>query len=369
MKTKALYVGSFDPVTFGHLDIIRRASRMFSEVVVAIGDNPSKKYMFDFRERVALMERAIKVMGQYPGSDVRVETSPIRNLTADYARLYGYDIIIKGARTGQDFDYEKLIHEVSLTQQRELETVLLFSDRRLAHVSSSAAKELARFQGLVHEYVPINVKAAMERKLGQRIIGVTGTIGSGKSTFCRSLATPPSVISTNPIHHLSMDDIGHELLTADTNIAKETRWKLTQRFGTCDRKELGKLVFGNRAALDELNAIYRDPMLTLLREKLLGLKGTILLEGALLTEMNWLFLCNNQVVIVKTPSEQEHYNRLSARGLNERQIENRLQSQYSFDEKYMNVGNAICADGFGKCVVHDTEKADDTAKNFVLGSE
>jgi pantetheine-phosphate adenylyltransferase len=329
---------------------------MFSEVVVAIDDNPSKKYMFDFRERVALMERTIKVMGQYPGCDVRVETSPIRNLTADYARLYGYDIIIKGARTGQDFDYEKLIHEVSLTQQRELETVLLFSDRRLAHVSSSAAKELARFQGLVHTYVPIHVKAAMEKKLGQRIIGVTGTIGSGKSTFCRSLATPPNVISTNPIHHVNMDDIGHELLTSDIHIAKETRRRLVERFGTSDRKELGKLVFGNRAALDDLNEIFRDPMLTLLREKLLGLKGTILLEGALLTEMNWLFLCNNQVVIVLTPSEKEHRRRLLDRGLNEEQIDARLKSQYTYEQKLMNIGNSICQDGFGKCVVHDTER-------------
>jgi pantetheine-phosphate adenylyltransferase len=368
---KALYVGSFDPCTLGHLDVIARASNLFGDVSVAVGDNPSKKYMFCHTERVNLLKQAVAYLG-LGFNNVKVIETPILNLTADYARIHGYDVIIKGARTGQDFDYEKLIHEISLTQQRNLETVLLFSGKQFAHVSSSAAKELAKFQGLVHGYVPINVKAAMERKLGQRIIGVTGTIGSGKSTFCKSLATPTELISTRerPIYHVNMDEIGHELFTSTLPIAEETRWKLKERFGTNDRKELGKLVFGHRAALDDLNGIFREPMLTLLRDKLLGLKGTILLEGALLTEMNWLFLCNNQVVIVKTPSEQEHYNRLSARGLNERQIEDRLQSQYNDDKKWHIATDAMLRDGFGKCVIHDSENVEeDTAKNFVLGNE
>lgn len=310
--------------------------------------------MFDFRERVKLLEAAVKTLGDYP-EKVKVEQKPILNLTADYAKLHGFNVIIKGARTGQDFDYEHLIHEVSLTQQRELETVLLFSHRDLTHVSSSAAKELARFQGLVHGYVPIHVKAAMERKLGQRIIGVTGTIGSGKSTFCKSLATPLTKVC-NTIHHIDMDKIGHDLLTSDLHIAKETRWNLTERFGVCDRKGLGDIVFKNGEALKDLNEIFRDPMLTLLRERLLGLKGTILLEGALFAEMGWLFLCNNRVILVKTPSDQERYSRLSGRGLTDRQIQHREQSQYTHDQKLDKITNTICRDSFGKCIIHDTER-------------
>ena len=361
MKAKALYVGSFDPVTLGHMDIIARACAMFEYVEVAIGDNPNKKYMFSFDERVALMEKSLSLLGKSASGKVGLAHTPICNLTADHARIFGFDIIIKGARTSQDFDYEKLIHEVSLTQQRNIETILMFSSSHLGHVSSSAAKELAKYQGLVHGYVPIHVKAAMEEKLDQRIIGVTGTIGSGKSTFCKNLATPR-------VHHVSMDDIGHELLTSDLPIAKETRHKLEERFGSCSRKELGDMVFANKDALSDLNSIYRDPMLTLLRERLLGLKGTILLEGALLAEMDWLFLCNNNVIVVKTPSSDAHINRLMRRGLDVEQITRRLNSQYTFEEKVYKITNRICSDVYGRCVIYNTETCDTTARDFVLGN-
>lgn len=354
MKTKSLYVGSFDPVTLGHVDIIRRASKMFSELVIAVGDNPNKKYMFSFQERVNMLLKSVKMLG-IVGCDIRVESKPIRNLTADYARLYGYGVIIKGARTGQDFDYEKLIHEVSMTQQRNLETILLFSDRELAHVSSSAAKELARFQGLISGYVPIHVKAAIEGKLGQRIVGVTGTIGSGKSTLCKNLATPLTK-ACNTINYINMDEIGHELFTSELPIAVTTRLQIAERFGTVNRQDLGDIVFKHREALNDLNEIFRDPMLTLLRERLLGLKGTILLEGALFAEMGWLFLCNNRVILVKTPSDQERYSRLAARGLTPRQIQHREESQYTYDQKLDKITNTICHDGFGKCIIHDTER-------------
>lgn len=359
-STHAIYAGSFDPVTFGHMDIIKRACAMFECVEIAVCDNPNKKYMFSFNERVDMMKDALTLLGDSVRGKVGVTHSPVTMLTADHARTYGFGVLIKGARTAQDFDYEKLIHEVSLTQQRKLETVLLFSSNHLSHISSSAAKELAKYQGLVHEYVPLHVKAAIERKLGQRIIGVTGTIGSGKSTFCESLSRDNNEFHPDgpvAIHHVNMDKIAHELLTEKhLPIAVETRVKIEDTFGTSDRVELGKIVFGDSQALAKLNDIYREPILTMLRTKLLGVKGTILLEGALLTELDWLFLCNNEVVLVKTPSEQEHYNRLSSRGYTERQVENRLESQYTFEQKHKAIEKAIKASNFGKCVIHDTEK-------------
>ena len=344
---KALYIGSFDPITLGHMDIIRRASAMSEFLTVAIGNNPNKKYMFEFRERAGLVQDAVKLLNL---SNVFVQTNPVEYLTADYARIYGYNIIVKGARTAQDFDYEKLIHEISVTQQREIETVLLFSSTHLSHVSSSAAKELARFQGLVHEYVPIHVKAAMEAKLGQYIIGVTGTIGSGKSSFCQMVSGTT---------HINMDPLSHELLVdSQLPLAVQTREKIMNRFGTCDRKKLGEAVFGNPEELAALNAILKEPMLTRLREKMAGKKGIIFLEGALLAEMNWLFLCNNRVILVKTPDPEEHTRRLRARGHSDEQIARRIASQYDYDEKIAVIAKQMNKDQFGKCLIFDSQNPD-----------
>ena len=359
MKTKALYVGSFDPVTYGHMDIIKRACAMFPYVEIAVGENPNKKYMFSHEERVKMVETALNLLGSSVSGKVGLARYPVRSLTADHARMYGFDVIIKGARTNQDFDYERLIHEVSLTQQHKLETVLLFSSANLSHVSSSAVKELAKYQGLIHKYVPIHVKAGIENKLDKRIIGVTGTIGSGKSTLCKKM------VMDFGAHHVNMDVIAHELLTSNLPIAMETREKVKEAFGTLDRKVLGETVFANESDLKLLNSIYREPMLTMLRDKLSTLKGPIVLEGALLVELDWLFLCNNRVIVVKTPSKQEHVTRLSSRGYSSDQMERRINSQYTYDEKYGSITAAIGKDLYGKCIVVDTEDVNNVAAKMI----
>ena len=358
---KALYCGSFDPITLGHLDIIARAAKVFDVVTVGVGVNPSKKYMFTFDERVRLIKDAVEALNI---RGVEVEKRPIQNLTADYANINGYKYLIKGARTNQDFDYERLIQEVSLTQQRHLETILLFSSTHLSHVSSSAVKELARFHGLIHEYVPLNVKCAIENKLDQKILGVTGTAGSGKSTLCKRLVEYSKNLERDDewterrsVHHVNLDEVGHELFTSDLPIAVETRSKIFDNFRTENRKEIGDIVFGNPDKLKVLNDIFRDPMLTLLRDKMSGLKGTILLEGALLAEMNWLFLCNNNVVILKTPSEELHQKRLSDRGMTPEQIKRRLDSQYTFEEKMSTITKKIDEVNFGSYLIVDSTEA------------
>lgn len=346
--SKALYCGSFDPITLGHMDIIKRAASIFGYVEVAVGNNTSKKYMFTFKERLAMVRDAMNLL---PTNNVSVSSSPLHTLTIDHARTYGFDAIIKGVRTNQDFDYEKLIHEVSATQQQGVETVVLFSAANMGHVSSSAVKELAKYQGLIHKYVPLHVKAAIEAKMDQYIIGVTGTIGSGKSTLCRSMYK-------NGVHHVNMDELSHELFISNLPIAKDVQTKILNEFGTGDRKELGELVFGDEVQLKKLNAILKEPMLTLLRAKLATLTGVILLEGALLAEADWLFLCNNRVILVKTPSEKEHNIRLKGRGYTDEQLARRIASQYDYDGKLFTISQQLNKDQFGKCLIFDSENPD-----------
>lgn len=343
---KALYAGSFDPITFGHMDIIKRAVGMFGSLTIGVADNPNKKGMFDVQERMALIKKAILVA--FPFTKPSISVVSISSLTADYARIHGYTHIIKGVRTTQDFDYERLIHEVTLTQQKKLETVLLFSDNRLSHVSSSAAKELARFHGMIQGYVPLCVKAAIEEKLGQVILGVTGEVGSGKSTYCQM------AVNARPhdtCFHISLDKIGHRIFTDDNELCKETRKQIEDFFGTCDRKKLGERVFGDDELLSELNSMMHEPMLTLLREELAGKKGTIFLEGALLVESHWLHLCNNNVILLETPNKEEHYRRLQERGLNEEQIKRRIVSQWNFEKKKDAIIRAIDGSKWGSLAV------------------
>jgi pantetheine-phosphate adenylyltransferase len=349
---KALYTGSFDPFTRGHLDIIQRACGIFPKITIGVGDNPTKKYMFECNERVALIRETLDIAGFS-----HVDVCTVDGLTIDFAKLQGFTHLIKGARNGQDFDYERLLHDISLTQQLGIETVLLFADPKLNNVSSSAAKELARHQGLIHEFITLNVKAAIEKKLGQTIIGVTGTIGAGKTSLCKTLTTHFA-----NAHHVNLDTLGREVLDDTTPLALQTQAKVEVHFGTRDRKKLGQIVFQNAEALKQLNELCRDPLLTLLRLDLAKRRGLIFLEGALLAELNWLHLCCNRVILVREPEDALHVLRLHARGLNRDQIATRRASQYTYVRKEEVIREAIARDGFGQLLIH---QSDNTGSNEI----
>jgi len=352
LPMKALYTGSFDPLTRGHLDIIKRACGIFPKITIGVGDNPAKQYMFDREERIALIRETLDITGF-----THVEVCAVDGLTIDFAKLQGFTHLIKGARNGQDFDYERLLHDISLTQQLGIETVLLFADPKLNNVSSSTAKELARHQGLIHEFVTLNIKAAIEKKLGQTIIGVTGTIGADKSSLCKMLAGHFA-----NAHHVNLDALSREVLEGNTPLAIQTQARVEAHFGTRDRKKLGHIVFQNAEALKQLNEFSRDGLLTLLRLDLAKRRGLVFIEGALLAELNWLHVCCNRVILVREPEGAAYVQRLLARGLSQEQIATRRASQYTFARKEEVIREAIVHDGFGKLIIH---QSNDTGSNEV----
>ncbi len=353
MKKIALYAGSFDPITRGHLNIVRRALDVFDEVVIAIGVNSEKAGLFTVEERTQLIYDAIDKNDPTFG---RCLIRTFYGLAADYAKVIGAKFLIKGARTTQDFDYERLINDVSLTQQCDLETVLLFSDHRLSHVSSSAVKVLAKHAGIVNEMVTPNVRRALDIKNGRRIIGVTGTIGSGKSTLCRQL-----VYHYRTAHYINLDKIAQSLFDRDDALGVSVRADVLKTFGTTDRKELGAIVFGDKKKLMQLNELYRTPMLTCLRLELSKYNddAVIFLEGALLFEFGWEFLCSTgKMIVVKTPTAENHVERLRSRGHTDEQIVRRISSQLTMEEKLELGMSALNKDELTSVILYDTEQTD-----------
>lgn len=156
----AVYPGSFDPVTNGHLDIITRAAQRYDEVVVCLFTNVRKHFLFTVAERVALLEEAV---GHLPG--VRVETHS--GLLVDYMHEKGYTTIIKGLRNVADFEYEMSMAYYNNRLRPEVETFFLPAADEYRYLSSSSVKEVATFGGAIDDFVPAHVRDAIWKKLGK----------------------------------------------------------------------------------------------------------------------------------------------------------------------------------------------------------
>lgn len=155
----ALYPGSFDPVTTGHLDVAQRAARLFERVIVAIYDTPSKSLLFSTAERVALMEAAVAGWGN-------IEVRPFTGLVVQTARAAGAAAIIRGLRSGPDFEYESQMFFMNRRLEPQVDMVSLMSDQEHMFISSSLLKEVARLGGDISGMVPPHVERALQAKFG-----------------------------------------------------------------------------------------------------------------------------------------------------------------------------------------------------------
>lgn len=160
--TTAVCPGSFDPITLGHLDIVRRARRMFDVVVVGVARNASKSALLSPAERVALAREALAADPET--ADVRVEEVP--GLLVDFCRDVGAVAVVKGLRGGADFDSE-LPMALMNRHLTGLETVFVPGDQRYAHVASSLVKDIARHAGPVDDLVPGGVGDALRAALAR----------------------------------------------------------------------------------------------------------------------------------------------------------------------------------------------------------
>jgi len=154
----AVFPGVFDPVTRGHLDIIRRGAALFDRLVVAVAENPDKRSLFPADERVAMMREAVADLDA-------VEVQAYEGLTVEFVGRCGAAVILRGLRQHSDFEYE---YQLALTNRTisGIETVFVMADEKVAYVSSHLVREVARLGGDVSALVPPNAVQALKAKLG-----------------------------------------------------------------------------------------------------------------------------------------------------------------------------------------------------------
>jgi pantetheine-phosphate adenylyltransferase len=157
----ALYPGTFDPVTLGHVDLVERGRRLFDRIIVAVADSSSKGPLFDVRARVELFQRATEHIDE-------VQVVPFSSLTVQFAREQGACAILRGLRAVSDFDYEFQLAWMNRKLDPQIETVFLCPNEHYSYVNSTLVKEIARLGGDVTEFVPPTVHSLLLEKLGRR---------------------------------------------------------------------------------------------------------------------------------------------------------------------------------------------------------
>ncbi|WP_010097885.1 pantetheine-phosphate adenylyltransferase [Ornithinibacillus scapharcae] len=161
MARLAICPGSFDPITFGHLDIIERGSKIFDEVIVAVFNNQSKSPLFTVEERMELIKVSTKHL-----SNVKVDASD--GLLIDYAEEKNAQVILRGLRAVSDFEYEMQITSMNRKLDSTIETLFMMTNNQYSFLSSSIVKEVAKYKADVTDLVPVIVAEALKNKYRNR---------------------------------------------------------------------------------------------------------------------------------------------------------------------------------------------------------
>ena len=157
----AVYTGVFDPVHLGHLDVIRRGSRIVDRLIVGVGDNPEKQPLFTQPERVELAQR---VTADLPNVDVR----PFHGLAVHFVRSVGARLMLRGLRTTSDMEYEFSMSLTNLALDSELETIFLMAREHYSHISGTLLRQIAMFGGDLSHFVPPEIEQALVKRALER---------------------------------------------------------------------------------------------------------------------------------------------------------------------------------------------------------
>lgn len=154
MSKIAIFPGTFDPITLGHQDLIMRAARIFSQVIVAVAENAVKSPLFNFTQRIVLVKNAV-------AANKSVQVLGFSNLLVDFAKEHNAEVIIRGVRVTKDFEYELQLANMNRVLSANIETVFLTPAEQYAYVSSTLVKEIAKLGGSVANFVSPDVAKAL----------------------------------------------------------------------------------------------------------------------------------------------------------------------------------------------------------------
>ena len=151
MKKKAVFPGSFDPITLGHCDIIERGLQLFDEIVLAIGVNSAKQYTFGLEERKRFLEETF-------AEESRISIATYNTLTVDFCKSVEAQFILRGLRSTKDFNYEQPLAQTNRVMTGDVETVFLMASPEVTHISSSIVREIMKYNGNYQHLVPYTVR-------------------------------------------------------------------------------------------------------------------------------------------------------------------------------------------------------------------
>ena len=151
INNTAIFPGSFDPVTRGHVDVIKRALKVFDGIIIAIGINPTKKYMFSSDERIMMINKVFE-------KNTKIHITKYTNLTIDICQKHNTNNIIRGVRSSQDFEYEQLLSFANQRLNPNIETFFLSSSTENISISSSIVKDIILRKGPIEKFIPFEIK-------------------------------------------------------------------------------------------------------------------------------------------------------------------------------------------------------------------
>lgn len=368
MNTKekiALYAMSGDPFTRGHEDIVKRATKQFDKVIVGIGANPDKTYMFSLQERREMAKDALLDV-------MNVEVIDFQGLLVTFAAEQCVDVVVRGIRNATDMEAEKTLAEALNTQGRGIESIYLLADRQKEHISSSAAKAILKENGKIQEFVRLPIKQRMEAKMNKYYsIGITWSIGSGKTYIGNKLTEFGNKFGI-PTTNVEMDKIAHKILwsidgiTLEEPIYLKARKDIIAEFGEgvrmkkgdtiINRHVLGQIVFNNPDKRRKLNQIMQQPISVRLERMGYKKQWLHLINSALIVESEDTYLTNNNVIVIDADIEAQKQRIRSRSNLTEEQIETRINSQFSNAKKKELLSKQIARDSRWEIISFDNSK-------------
>ena len=334
----AIQPGSFDPITYGHMDITDRILPFCEKLVMAIGVNPNKigQHTFSLQERMQLIRQV------YADKD-NVDVVAFRGMLTDYCYENQLNPIFRGQRNTKDYNEQNELEMALERQQLWITTFVINASKDKQDLSSSFVKGILKEQwDKIRDYVPLNVKQALEgRMLGQYVVGLTWTIWSGKSYATEKFI---EIAKKNgiPVHNLDMDKIAKDIQTTLPEAEYQAvRGRIANAFwshvqdsdGSIIHSELWKIVFSDPQKMKTLNELMATPISVRLRREMLNKNGILLYNAALVAEAGKSYIPNNNIILMDIDPETQAQRLKTRNNYSVEEITRRVSSQFSTQAK------------------------------------